>query len=188
MKSLSIMTKALVLLALFALFSLSAADVPLYADKNKAPEVTPDRRSDASDLMAYESEQFLMSNILNKTVEELSTRQQIIVLKRGTALVFPRVVDSVSVHYRGTYMNGTEFASSKVDGEEEPSTFVLGDAIPGWISVLRMSAVGAAFRTFIPPFLAYGDLGSDKHKIEPNQLVIYEIEVIDVIVKEQEEL
>ena len=88
----------------------------------------------------------------------------------------PAASDTVTVHYAGTLLDGTEFDSSLSRGE--PATFPLQNVIPGWTEGLQLMPVGSKFKFFIPANLAYGPNGPPS--IGPNATLIFEIELLDV--------
>ncbi len=89
----------------------------------------------------------------------------------------PSPTDMVTVHYRGTLLNGEEFDSSYSRGE--PATFPVNGVIQGWQEVLPMMKVGDKFQVAIPSELAYGERGTG-HGIGPNETLLFDIELLDV--------
>lgn len=89
----------------------------------------------------------------------------------------PKLSDMVTVNYRGTLLDGTEFDSSY--GRSEPNTFQLDNLIPGWQEALQLMKPGAKWKIFVPPQLAYGPQGAGQ-VIEPNSALIFEIELVKV--------
>lgn len=91
----------------------------------------------------------------------------------------PQAGDVVSVHYRGTLEDGTEFDSSY--GRGEPIVFPLGQGrvIPGWEEGIPMMNEGGKARLTIPPDLAYGQRGAGE-VIPPNATLIFEVELLEV--------
>ncbi len=89
----------------------------------------------------------------------------------------PTATDTVTVHYRGTLIDGTEFDSSY--GRGEPATFPLDRVIPGWTEGLQLMRPGAKYRLFVPPELAYGERGAPP-KIGPNSALVFEVELLSV--------
>lgn len=87
------------------------------------------------------------------------------------------VRDRVTVHYRGTLMNGTEFDSSYKRGK--PIEFALGDLIQGWQEGIPGMKVGGKRRLTIPWQMAYGERGSPPN-IPPRSDLIFEIELLGV--------
>ncbi|WP_299071444.1 FKBP-type peptidyl-prolyl cis-trans isomerase [uncultured Paraglaciecola sp.] len=88
----------------------------------------------------------------------------------------PTVEQSVSVHYKGSFINGTEFDSSYQRGA--PSDFPVNKVILGFTEALLLMPVGSKFRVTIPPELAYGKKGVGK--IGPNTILIFEIELLGI--------
>ena len=87
------------------------------------------------------------------------------------------LTDSVTVNYRGTLTNGTEFDSSYKRGK--PATFPVGGVIKGWTEALQLMQEGAKWKLTIPPDLAYGSRGAGG-VIGPNETLIFEVELIKV--------
>jgi len=90
----------------------------------------------------------------------------------------PTANDVVSVHYRGTTVDGTEFDSSYSRGQ--PATFPLNGVISGWTEGLQLISEGGKIRLFIPPDLAYGEKGADP-LIGPNATLIFDVELLDIL-------
>jgi len=99
------------------------------------------------------------------------------VIKQGTGKR-PATFNKVKVHYHGTLTNGTVFDSSVQRGQ--PSTFGVSKVIPGWTEGLQLMQEGSKYRFTIPPNLAYGPRGSPP-KIGPNETLIFEVELIEVL-------
>jgi FKBP-type peptidyl-prolyl cis-trans isomerase len=93
----------------------------------------------------------------------------------------PTLTDSVVVHYEGKLLSGFEFDSSLKRGQ--PATFPLTRVVPGWTEVLQRMKVGDKWLVTIPPSLGYGERGNPDAEIEPNELLIFEMELLDVVKK-----
>jgi len=104
------------------------------------------------------------------------------VIKAGTDKK-PKLSDSVTSHYRGTLIDGTEFDSSYKRGQ--PVTFPVSGVIPGWTEALQLMGEGAKWQIFVPSNLAYGERGAGI-VIGPNATLIFEIEIISIQEKKQE--
>ena len=89
----------------------------------------------------------------------------------------PTPSDRVTVHYRGTLIDGTEFDATDRFGD--PASFTLGGVIAGWTEVLQLMNVGSKYRVVIPSELAYGARGSGR-TIGPNATLVFEIELLDI--------
>ena len=90
----------------------------------------------------------------------------------------PGATDEVSVNYRGTLIDGTEFDSSYERGE--PVTFPVNRVIGGWTEALLLMPVGSKYRLVIPSDLAYGERGSGAN-IGPNATLIFEVELLAIV-------
>jgi FKBP-type peptidyl-prolyl cis-trans isomerase FklB len=123
-----------------------------------------------------EGEKFLEENKKKPGVVTLPSGLQYIVLKEGTGPK-PTVNDIVTTHYHGTFINGEVFDSSIERGQ--PVKFPVNGVIPGWVEALQLMNVGSKFRLFIPSSLAYGEHGAGG-VIEPNTLLIFEVELLGI--------
>lgn len=121
-------------------------------------------------------EAFLADNKKKAGVTELPSGLQYQVIKKGEGKQ-PKLSDTVTVHYRGTLINGTEFDSSY--GRGEPASFQLDGIIKGWQEALPMMQEGAKWKIFVPPALAYGEQGTGA-AIGPNATLIFEIELLAI--------
>ncbi|MEJ2201797.1 MAG: FKBP-type peptidyl-prolyl cis-trans isomerase [Desulfuromonadaceae bacterium] len=89
----------------------------------------------------------------------------------------PTKSDTVSVHYRGTLVDGTEFDSSYKRGE--PATFPVSGVIPGWTEALQLMPEGSKWQLYIPADLAYGERGAGP-VIAPTSTLIFEVELLSI--------
>ena len=90
----------------------------------------------------------------------------------------PDANDEVTVHYRGTLLNGNEFDSSLKRGE--PISFPLNGVIPGWTEGLQLMKEGGKTTFYIPQELAYGARPAPGGAIPPYSALIFEVELIKV--------
>ncbi|EAS35852.1 FK506-binding protein 2 [Coccidioides immitis RS] len=86
--------------------------------------------------------------------------------------------DTIKIHYRGTFTNGTEFDSSI---GQEPLEFPLGanKVIRGFDEGARNMCVGDKRKITIPPLLGYGD--KQKGPIPPSSTLIFETELVEIV-------
>ena len=122
------------------------------------------------------SEEFLMANKATEGVQVLESGLQYIAERPGTGSA-PGPQDTVSVHYKGTLIDGTEFDSSYRNNR--PAEFRVNQVIPGWTEALQLMRPGAKWKLFVPPGLAYGERGSGAN-IGPNQALVFEVELLSV--------
>ena len=90
----------------------------------------------------------------------------------------PCAMDSVTVHYRGTLEDGTEFDSSY--GRGEPITFPLNRVISGWTEGLQLIGERGEIELKIPPELGYGAGGTPSGPIPPNATLTFQVELIGI--------
>ncbi len=126
-------------------------------------------------------EAFLAENKKKEGVKTLPSGLQYKVIKAGTGKK-PKLSDTVTTHYRGTLIDGTEFDSSYKRGQ--PATFPVSGVVPGWTEALQLMEEGAKWQLFIPPNLAYGERSAGG-VIGPNETLIFEIELISIQEKKE---
>lgn len=126
---------------------------------------------------AEKGAKFLAENAGKKGVKTTASGLQYLVLTEGTGRS-PKATDTVSVHYRGTLINGTEFDSSYKHGQ--PISFPLNGVIPGWTEGVQLMKEGAKYRFFIPSKLAYGARGTPGGPIGPDETLIFDVELLKV--------
>ena len=123
-------------------------------------------------------EEFLAKNKTAPGVKVTESGLQYQVIKEGTGPK-PKANDQVKVHYVGTLLNGTKFDSSIDRGQ--PATFPLNQVIPGWTEALQLMNVGSKYKLFIPGKLAYGENGQPQGGIGPNEVLIFEVELLEIL-------
>jgi FKBP-type peptidyl-prolyl cis-trans isomerase len=125
-----------------------------------------------------EGENFLAENKLKEgiTTTESGIQYEVITMGDGP---MPSVDDEVVVHYTGTLIDGTVFDSSVERGE--PAQFQLNQVIPGWTEALQLMPVGSKWNIYIPQELAYGANPRQGGVIEPYMMLIFEVELIDIV-------
>lgn len=123
-----------------------------------------------------EGDSFLSSNREKEGVVVTESGLQYVVLQQGNGEK-PKEKDRVSVHYRGTTIDGTEFDNSYSRGQ--PATLSVNGVIPGWTEALKLMNVGSKYRLFVPSKLGYGERGAGK-VIGPNSTLIFEIELLGI--------
>jgi FKBP-type peptidyl-prolyl cis-trans isomerase FklB len=122
-----------------------------------------------------DGDKFLADNKKKKGVKTLPSGLQYKVLAEGNGKM-PKTTDTVTVNYKGTLVDGTEFDSSYKRGE--PATFPVTGVIKGWTEALQLMKEGAKWQLVIPSDLAYGERGGGP--IGPNAVLIFEVELISV--------
>ncbi|HVT82338.1 MAG TPA: FKBP-type peptidyl-prolyl cis-trans isomerase [Phycisphaerae bacterium] len=132
-----------------------------------AQAALPERNQKAGDA-------FLADNGKKDGVKTTASGLQYKVIKSGAGKT-PKASDTVSVHYRGTLINGTEFDAS---GDKAVS-FPVNQVIPGWTEALQLMKEGDKWQLFIPAKLAYGERGAGQD-IGPNSALIFEVELLEV--------
>ncbi len=121
-------------------------------------------------------EKFLAENNKKATVKKTASGLQYEVITEGKGNK-PAANSNVTVHYKGTTIDGKEFDSSYSRGE--PTSFPLNNVIPGWTEGVQLMAEGSKYKFYIPSNLAYGENGAGG-TIGPNETLIFEVELIKI--------
>ncbi len=145
----------------------------LRADLQKKQEL---KQQQLADTNKKEGDAFLEANKTKEGVVALPSGLQYKILQEGTGPK-PAATDTVTVNYRGTLLNGTEFDSSYKRGQ--PATFGVGQIIKGWTEALQLMPVGSKWQLFIPADLAYGARGAGRD-IGPNSTLVFEVELVSI--------
>jgi FKBP-type peptidyl-prolyl cis-trans isomerase FklB len=120
---------------------------------------------------------FLSDNKKKEGVQTLESGLQYKVVKEGSGSK-PTLYDKVTVNYRGTLINGTEFDSSYK--RNQPATFAVNGVIAGWREALMLMKTGSKWQIFVPSKLAYGEAGAGGGVIPPNAMLIFEVELLSL--------
>lgn len=119
---------------------------------------------------------FLVENGAKEGVTTLPSGLQYKIVKEGDGPK-PSATSSVTVNYRGTLPDGSEFDSSYKSGK--PASFPVNRVIAGWTEALQLMQVGSKWTLYVPAALAYGERGAAP-MIGPNQLLIFEVELLSI--------
>jgi FKBP-type peptidyl-prolyl cis-trans isomerase FkpA len=92
----------------------------------------------------------------------------------------PTATDRVTVHYRGTLLDGKEFDSSYK--RNQPMTFGLNQVIACWTEGLQLLKPGGKATLYCPSEIAYGDKGYPG-VIPPGALLTFEVELVGIEAK-----
>ncbi len=122
-----------------------------------------------------EADAFLAENAGKEGVVTTASGLQYKVLEAAEGPT-PAATDTVTVHYRGTLLDGTEFDSSY--SRNEPISFALDRVIPGWSEGVQLMPVGSKYEFYISPELGYGEAGGGP--IPPNSALIFEVELLSI--------
>ncbi len=147
----------------------------MMAFQQEIREKTMAKRKVDSEKARKSGEEFLAENKKKEGITTTASGLQYKVETKGTGKV-PVVGDTVTCHYRGTLVDGTEFDSSYKRGQ--PAEFPVTGVIKGWTEALQLMPIGSKWKLFIPSNLAYGDNGSPP-KIPGGAALIFDIELID---------
>ena len=119
---------------------------------------------------------FLEENKAKEDVKTTPSGLQYKVIKSGNG-DSPKADDTVTVHYKGTLIDGEQFDSSYDRGE--PATFMVNRVIKGWTEALQLMKVGDKWQIVLPSDLAYGPRGNGR-SIPPNSVLVFDVELLGI--------
>lgn len=142
-------------------------------DPNVTPSATPD------DVLPTEEEgrAFLEENATAEGVVTTASGLQYKFIEQGAGGQKPTATDTVTVDYRGTLVDGTQFDSSYDRGT--PATFSVGGVIDGWTEALQLMSPGDKVMLYIPPELGYGP-NPNGPLLPAGSTLIFEVELISI--------
>ena len=162
-----------ILAVALAAFTLSACDKPdgapgAKAQAAQASEPTPEGRA------------FLDKTAKEAGVKALSDGIFYKVVRSGPATgLKPQIGDEIKVHYEGKLIDGTVFDNSYDRGQ--PAAMPLEHLIPAWEKALPQMRPGDEWMLYVPPAQGYGAEGTPSGEIPPNAVLVFRIELIDLL-------
>lgn len=121
-------------------------------------------------------EKFLADNAKKPNIHVTASGLQYEILKEANGAK-PGPDDTVSVHYKGSLLNGFEFDNSYKRGQ--PLEIPVKGVISGWVEALQMMPVGSKWKLYIPASLGYGDFGAGAN-IPGGATLIFEVELLGI--------
>lgn len=147
----------------------------MQAFAQKAQDYAQKKAQEAASKNQAEAEKLLAENKKKEGVKVTDSGLQYRVITQGEGKK-PTAEDTVKVHYKGTFADGSTFDSSYDRGQ--PVNFPLKGVIKGWTEGLQLMPVGAKYEFVIPAELAYGPRGPGN--IGPDRALIFEVELLDI--------
>jgi FKBP-type peptidyl-prolyl cis-trans isomerase FkpA len=157
-----------------ALGKTSAVEMDVYGPK--VNEMAQARREATAKLVAAKGGEVLAKAAEEKGAVKAPSGFVYLALAEGTGAQ-PAASDTVTVNYRGTLTDGTEFDSSYK--RNEPAEFPLSGVIKCWTEGVAMMKVGGKARLTCPAETAYGDRGAGG-VIPPGATLVFEVELLAV--------
>lgn len=139
---------------------------------DKDPKIQAQKKKDEQAI-----EQYLRSKNIQAKKSEWGTYFEILAPGQGAK---PTNGQFAMVRYTGMDLSGKVFDTNNKPGAPLlPVQLGAGGVIMGFEDAVRQLSKGAKARVYIPSVLGYGEMGSPP-AIQPNQNLIFEIEVVDI--------
>ena len=123
-----------------------------------------------------ESEAFLLANKNKTGIVALPSGVQYRIIEEGDG-ARPGLESKVSVHYRGSKLDGREFDSSFARGT--PEEFTVNAVLQGWQEVLPLMKAGSTWQIFVPPEMAFGARGNPP--VGPNEALMFDLKLVEIL-------
>jgi FKBP-type peptidyl-prolyl cis-trans isomerase FklB len=152
--------------------------IPTEDDKARMSQMMHTGKEAVASQNRAQAKDFLAHNGKDERVVTTASGLQYTILKPGDATATaPKITDTVTVHYRGRLLDGSQFDSS--DAHAMPATFrINGGVIKGWQEALQLMKPGAQWRLFVPPELAYDS--ASRPGIPPGSLLVFDLELLRI--------
>ena len=147
------------------------------ADRERIAKLLRSAHEAVGDTNHRAAAKFMAENAKKPGVVTTASGLQYQVLEPGNG-DSPKATDEVTVNYRGTLLDGTEFDSSYKRGQ--PANFQLNRVIPGWSEGLLLMKPGAKYQLWVPPQLAYDLRSPPGSPIPPGAMLIFEVELLGI--------
>ncbi len=157
-----------------SLFSIEQSEAIIHRFTQQMAETQRSEVQSSEPQQTLDGATFLSENKSNPDVVQTASGLQYIVIQIGEG-ESPTSTSKITVHYRGSLIDGSVFDSSYDRGV--PATFELNRLIRGWVEGIQLMKRGAKFIFFVPPDLGYGE--REKPRIPPNSVLVFEVELID---------
>ena len=142
----------------------------------KIQQLVTTRREARGKIEKTKGDEFLAKAAKEKGAEKTASGLIFTSVKPGTGAA-PAATDTVTVHYKGTLTDGTEFDSSYK--RNAPIDFPLNGVIKCWTEGVAKMKVGGKAKLVCPSEIAYGERGAGG-SIPPNSVLNFEIELINI--------
>ena len=168
-------------------YGISQSDSTKKVNKNKFFEAVEDIATGNTSMTIEQAWEYY-NNVVYRTpseafIERNSTRSGIQVLPSGVQVKveqqgegeIPTMKDTVAYIYKGSYINGNMFESSRGEAVET----AVGSMMPGLAEVLTTYPVGTKCKVYLPWQRAYGEKG--KKPVPPYSALVYDIEIVKIV-------
>ncbi|MDX8395624.1 MAG: FKBP-type peptidyl-prolyl cis-trans isomerase [Mariprofundaceae bacterium] len=135
-----------------------------------------DDQSDPAAENLAKGKDFLAQNKLKSDITTLENGIQYKIITKGNGKS-PKSSDVSLIYHRGKHLDGSIFSDSYKS--EKPEEILVKHSILGWKKVLTLMSIGSKWEVYFPTYMAFSNRG-EKELIEPNETLIYEIELIGI--------
>lgn len=148
----------------------------LQAKQQKIQEAEQAKLKESGPQNLVDGQNFLAANKVKEGIRVTASGLQYKIINPGSAKK-PQPTDEVTVHYKGSLINGKVFDSSY--DRKQPSSFPLNGVVKGWTEGLQLIGEGGKILLYLPSELAYGDQAMG-NVIPPNSVLIFEVELLKI--------
>jgi FKBP-type peptidyl-prolyl cis-trans isomerase len=151
----------------------------IYAQfREKLEKRMEERRKAEAEINKTNGENFLKANAARPGIVVTASGLQYQVIKEGDGPL-PKETDIVTVHYRNFLADGRKIADTRSGEAAKPVKMPVGRSLPFWKESLQLMKVGAIYRFYVPPALAYQEYGNPP-LIAPNVVLVFDVELLGI--------
>ncbi|MBC2606694.1 FKBP-type peptidyl-prolyl cis-trans isomerase [Pelagicoccus albus] len=119
---------------------------------------------------------FLEQNALRPEIITTRSGLQYEILQKGTRVDTPRYRQKITLHYEGSFVDGTVFQTTRK--QSKPLSIRLENVVPGWMEGIKLMSPGDKYRFYIPSKLGYGPF--QNKDIPGHSVLVFEIELFAI--------
>jgi FKBP-type peptidyl-prolyl cis-trans isomerase len=154
-----------------------AGKQPVGADEMRMQTFLHAAAAAAAERNASAAHEFLARNAKSAGVRTTASGLQYKIIRAGDVkAASPQATDQVTVNFRGTLLDGTEFDSSSKHGTV--STLQVNGVLKAWTEALTMMKPGDQWQLFVPPELGFG--GASRRGVPGGSLLIYDLQLVSI--------
>ncbi|QEM66787.1 FKBP-type peptidyl-prolyl cis-trans isomerase [Geobacter sp. FeAm09] len=146
--------------------------------KKQSRDLADARMKRKAGRLSAESNEFLEKAAQEKGAVKTESGMIYVATQEGSG-PNPSATDKVKVNYRGTLIDGKEFDSSYK--REQAAEFPLDKVIKCWTEGVQKMKTGGKAKLVCPPRLAYGESGAGAGLIPPNAVLVFEVELLEIV-------
>ena len=162
---------------------LTEKEFTAYLEEKTERDIEKSKQQNEARKLAQDNtiKEYLKSNDLSK-MKRTSTGLWYEITEEGNGNI-PVENDLITIHYKGTLLDGTVFDSSYKNGEPVQFAFGVRDVLQGWDEGFGLLKLGSKATFILPSHLANGSYSDGP--IKPYSILKYEVELLEITKRDE---